>query len=110
MAGEYAANPGRRRTYTILTGIILLTLPCYCAGFIALSILPGGAGSDSTATRLPTLTGQPTGTATITPSPVPSPTLGPPIETLPPTPSQFVPPSRTPTTPATLTPTPTASM
>src|SRR5258706_4921366 len=97
MAADYAANPARRRTYTILTGIILLTLPCYCAGFIALSIGPGAAGGEATATHLPTLTGQPTGTATITPSPTASPTVGPPIETLPPTPSQFVPPSRTPT-------------
>src|SRR5215216_2664302 len=103
MAAEYAANPARRRTYTILTGIILLTLPCYCAGFIALSIGPGAAGSDSTATNLPTLTGQPSATATILPTATA--TLGPPIETLTPPPSQFVPPSRTPTNSPTPTPT-----
>ena len=35
---DSTAESVRRRTYTILTGIILLTLPCYCVGFLALAM------------------------------------------------------------------------
>gem|GEM_PF-3008885 len=38
----------RRRTYSILTGIIVLTVPCYCAGFLALMFAPPPA-TDATA-------------------------------------------------------------
>jgi hypothetical protein len=83
----------RRRTgYSVLIGIILLTIPCYLIGFAALFILqrPGqtviGA---ATSTPQPTLTNAPT------------PTLGE-------LPTQFVPPTVAPTQPVVAT-TPPAS-
>src|SRR5258707_15711279 len=93
MAGEYGANSARRRTYSILTGIILLTLPCYCAGFIALSLAPAAPGGPPTATLLATITGQPaaTGSATITFTPSPAQ----PSATLLATTTQFLPPTPT---------------
>src|SRR5919109_1182687 len=93
----------RRRIYTVLTGIFILTLPCYCLGFALLSL---DAQRDSLpATQTPPLSITPpalpfTTTATLSqilPSPV-TPTLPPTAtSTLPPTPTQFIPPTRTPT-------------
>ena len=80
----------RRRTYVILIGIILLTIPCYLSGIALLARAPNRGGATPTAepatetptpspTRLPpslvtvtppgTPTPQPTGTASITPTP-----------------------------------------
>src|SRR3989304_12977 len=110
MSIEYESESSKRRTYTILAGIIILTLPCYCAGFVALALAPRPGrptptSQEATLTSPPllptvteTLAGPPTGTAvTFTP--------GPPTATLQSTPTQFIPPSRTPT--ATFTDTPT---
>src|SRR5712691_2483753 len=91
MAGEYGANSARRRTYSILTGIILLTLPCYCAGFIALSLAPAPPNGNATAPLLATITGQPSATASVTVTPSPAE----PSATLLATTTQFVPPTRT---------------
>jgi len=103
----------RRRTYAILIGVILLTVPCYCAGVVALILAP-----DETAV-IPTITPTATITATNTQLPAPNPLTAVPTnnptitpgatETLPPTPGQFETetpiPSQTPT--FTHTPTPT---
>jgi hypothetical protein len=43
----------QRRTYTILIGIIALTVPCYCIGLSALALAPGTRASRSPTT--PTL-------------------------------------------------------
>lgn len=48
------AERGRRRNRIILSGIILATLPFYCAGIIAYVFAPGGAGSIPTSTPIPT--------------------------------------------------------
>src|SRR5262245_32389924 len=101
---EDAANNPRRRTYTFLTGLILLTLPCYCAGFIALALAPTpGTTPSPTNTLLATYTGLPpqtvTGTVTLeTLTPTLTLTASPstPTGTFQATPTQFVPPSRTP--------------
>ncbi len=110
-------DPRRQRRYAILVGIILITLPCYCAGWIAIrrapevSLLP-----TETATSEPivqTLTPSPTVTitATITLTPtmtptgfVPSPS---PTTTITPTPTETPIPSDTPLPTDTPTNTPT---
>ncbi|MBM2851122.1 MAG: hypothetical protein HW418_4064 [Anaerolineales bacterium] len=69
MSMEYGRESTRRRTYTILTGIILLTLPCYCAGFIALALAPQpGAATlpPLTATAAALLSPAPTGIGSAT--------------------------------------------
>lgn len=111
----------RRRIYTILVGIILLTIPCYCVGVFALTRAPEGGfeavpptlpvvvSSTPTNTAVPTiepeeLTAVPTTTyrfATFTP--------GPATATLPATPHQFLTPTRLPTLTPTPTNTPTAT-
>ena len=108
----------RRRTYAILIGIILLTLPCYVLGAGLLYIAPESGGDSNLETPVvpPDLTVFPTNTATPLPLPptltaVPTTTPGTPTAspTLPPTPEQFetptVPPTFTPPNPATPTPT-----
>jgi hypothetical protein len=97
----------QRRTYTILIGIIALTVPCYCISLIALALAPGTHASRSptltlppkipviaavtllpdatlrlTPTSSPTSTGTPTSSPTVskpteTPTPLPPPTLEP---------------------------------
>ena len=94
----------RRRTYTVLIGIIVLTLPCYCAGIVALMLAPGeGAPPTLPAVLSPT----PTETATVVDIPgtltaIPTATRFTPTP-LPSTPDQFT----TPTTLPSATPTPT---
>ncbi len=114
---DAASAPRRNRAaYSVLIGIILLTIPCYLIGFAALFILQRpSAGANATPT--PTATGLPT-------LAFPTPTLGevfpgftPPIiapsptrPTAPPTPNTspvIILPTATPT--ATEPPTPTAT-
>src|SRR5512137_2930799 len=93
----------RRAVYSVLIGIILLTLPCYIVGGIALAIAP----KDRTTQPTPQVTATFLLLATVTSS-GPTPTLGE-------LPTQFVPASVTPkpasseTAAATSTPTPTAT-
>ncbi|MEK7311649.1 MAG: hypothetical protein AAB382_06740, partial [Chloroflexota bacterium] len=103
----------RRRTYAILTGIIVLTVPCYCAGFFALMFAPNtptpGAATalPSTPTQLvlPTTAAAPTTEVPTTPTLTVTP--GGPTVTKPATPTQFVPPTSTFTPSPTFTPTAT---
>ncbi|HFE66598.1 MAG TPA: hypothetical protein ENJ93_04980 [Chloroflexi bacterium] len=104
----------RRRTYAILIGIILLTLPCYVLGAGLLYIAPesGGDGGLETPVTPSDITAVPTNTNTPLPLPptltsVPTTTPGTPTAspTLPATPEQF----ETPTLPPTFTPTNTAA-
>lgn len=104
----------RRRTYAILIGIILLTLPCYLLGAGLLFVAPesGGDGGLGTPVAPPDTTVFPTNTNTPLPLPptltsVPTTTPGTPTAspTLPATPEQF----ETPTLPPTFTPTNTAT-
>ncbi len=107
---ESEAVNARLRTYKILVGIILLTLPCYCAGILALTWRGPNQGSAATPTLLPTVTSQ--GLPGTTPgilTMLPSFTPGPPTITLPATPTQFAPPSRTPSFTPTVTETPTST-
>lgn len=110
----------RRRTYAILIGITLLTLPCYCLGIIAYiseqDPSPTLPPAIITATSLATVEGV---EATFTPSHTPISTrpIGLTTVTLPSTPDQFVTetrfptltPSITPSLPPTDTSTPTAT-
>lgn len=91
----------RKPIYNILIVIILATIPCYCAGFIALAVYPRPQGA---ATTSPT----PALSLTFTQTPY---LVGPGTpqsdRTLQPTPTQWFPPTFTPTATATQTPTPT---
>ena len=90
----------RKPIYTILITIILATIPCYCLGFIALSLRP---------TARPVLTATPTLMSTPAPTDTPF-VVGPGTTTprpLQPTPTQWFPPTFTPTATPTQTPTPT---
>ncbi|HRO24412.1 MAG TPA: hypothetical protein PLR07_08975 [Promineifilum sp.] len=122
----------RRRTYAILVGIILLTVPCYLSGIVLLSRAPNRGGSPTleantaTPTASPTPTrggtqlppaiisltppGSPTPQATITSSITPTPTdTSTPTDTptLTPTPTDTSTATPTPTETPTITPTPT---
>lgn len=102
----------QRRTYTILIGIIALTVPCYCLGLSALALAPGTRASRSptlapppntpvvaAVTLLPNATlrlmpteGQPhtltpTSSPTSTGTPTSSPTVSRPTETSTPSPT-----------------------
>ena len=47
----------RSRLRKVLVAVILITIPCYCAGLVALLLAPGGPGHpSSTSTPLPSLT------------------------------------------------------
>jgi hypothetical protein len=108
MINELLPKDARRRTQLILTGIILLTLPCYCAGCFALGLRPVQRDGASTATQIAAVTRIPVFTITFTSAP-PTPTLftpGPPTPTLTPTSTEFAPPSRTPS----LTPSSTSTL
>jgi hypothetical protein len=59
--GVYSLDHTRNRRRTTLLTIILATIPCYCLGFVALSLTPG----ERIATPTPT-PGTPTVTATET--------------------------------------------
>ncbi|HEY3290110.1 MAG TPA: hypothetical protein VGK87_08295, partial [Anaerolineae bacterium] len=73
----------RRATYSVLIGIILLTLPCYILGALAMAIAP----RDNVATSTP----RPTATLVILATANPNATA-----TLADVPTVFVPPTRTP--------------
>jgi hypothetical protein len=107
---ESEALGARLRTYKILIGIILLTLPCYCAGFLALTWRLPNNDLTPTPTLLPTVTSPalPSVTAGIL-TLLPPFTAGPPTRTLEPSPTQFAPPSRTPSYTPTTTDTPTST-
>jgi len=104
----------QRRTYTILIGIIALTVPCYCISLIALALAPGTRASRSptlapppntpviatvtlppdatlrltpTEGRPHTLTPTPISSPTSTGTPTSSPTISRPTETSTPLPS-----------------------
>ncbi len=113
--------PRRNRVaYSVLIGIILLTIPCYLLGFAALVILQrpnqnplvastASPAQQATETRpaTPTLADLPTQFVppTITPTGLPSPTRGLPTPTHTPTPTET--PTATPTHTPTATPTET---
>ncbi|MGH2521781.1 MAG: hypothetical protein ACRDH2_04675 [Anaerolineales bacterium] len=103
------ANSARRKMYTILVGIILLTAPCYCAACFTLALAPGAAPPNRPP---PTFTAFPTATAiaqiTFTP-PANTATPGTPTPTASLTMTPFAPPSRTPSDTPTLTPVATAT-
>jgi hypothetical protein len=107
---ESEAVNARLRTYKILVGIILLTLPCYCAGFLALTWRLPNNDLSPTPTLLATVTSPvlPAVTTGIL-TQLPSFTAGPPTTTLQASPTQFAPPSRTPSYTPTLTETPSAT-
>ena len=107
---ETEAVNARLRTYKILVGIILLTLPCYCAGFLALTWRVPDRNVTSTPTLMATVTNPalPSVTAGIL-TLLPSFTAGPPTKPLEATPTQFAPPSRTPSYTPTVTETPTTT-
>jgi len=125
---DAAGAPRRNRAaYSVLIGIILLTIPCYLIGFAALFILqrPGaGTTPTPTATGLPTLAfptptlGEvlpgftpPVVTAPSPTQPVVPPTPNPPPGIIPPTATETATPTATapPTSTATETATPTAT-
>jgi hypothetical protein len=87
----------KRRTYTILIGIIVLTAPCYCIGLIALTLAPG-----TRASRSPTL-------APPSKPPVIAAVTLPPDATLRPVPTEGQSHTLTPTSSPTNTGTPTSS-
>lgn len=89
----------RRTVYSILIGVILLTIPCYVIGIAALLIAQPGQADRSTTT--PTATLLAPLLQTFTPLP-PTPTFGE-------IPTQFVPPTVTPRPSDTPTPPPTAT-
>lgn len=98
----------RRRTYAVLIGIILLTLPCYCAGITALTLAPD---PDAPPTLPAVLSPTPTETATVVDIPgtltaIPTATRFTPTP-LGPTPDQFLTPTVMPTESPTETPTAT---
>jgi hypothetical protein len=107
---ESESLSARLRTYKILIGIILLTLPCYCAGFLALTWRLPNKDLTPTPTLLATVTNPalPSVTAGIL-TLLPSFTAGPATKTLEPSPTQFAPPSRTPSYTPTNTDTPTTT-
>ena len=79
----------KRRAYAILAGIIAATIPCYCAGIMAIQRSPGRATETPTVTSTSTIVSiEPLATATFTP--IPTDTLTPTITMTP-----FVPPSKT---------------
>ncbi|RMF01103.1 MAG: hypothetical protein D6768_11355, partial [Chloroflexi bacterium] len=92
----------KRAIYGVLIGIILMTIPCYCLGLIALAtapqveiIGPAVPGITPTATTPLFVTATPSNTpvpATATPT-----QPKPPTATLEPTPTQSFPPTITPT-------------
>ncbi len=90
----------RKPIYTVLIAIILATIPCYCLGFIALSLRT----STGRPTPSPTFTAELTLAPTETPHGVGGTSVP---RTLEPTPTQWYPPTFTPTPSPTLTPTPT---
>jgi hypothetical protein len=103
MTAPAQTKRNRRRLYGILIGIILVTIPCYCAGLVAIRRAPQHvtptASIGPTFTQAPFIASPtPTSTAALTATPT---------RTITPTP--FVPPTPTPTfTPEpTKTPTPT---
>lgn len=57
-------NEGPRNTRMILLGIILLTLPCYCLGFVLLATAP----SDESVQQAPDTTNPPLGARTMSPA------------------------------------------
>lgn len=83
----------RRTAYSMLIGIILLTLPCYIIGFVALGIAPRDRSTPTPTQMTPTFLVLATMTNTGA-----TPTLGE-------LPTQFVPPTRTPRQDASATPT-----
>src|SRR5512136_1470488 len=88
---------GKRTVYGVLIATILLTLPCYCLGFVALAARPGAQGPLVLPTGITlTVAVEPSATR------LPGGTLGP-------TPTNWVPPTLTPTPPATRTSTPAAT-
>lgn len=88
----------RRRTiYSMLLGIILLTLPCYVIGFVALGIAPRDRATPTPTQMMPTLFVLATSTNTVA-----TPTLGE-------LPTQFVAPTLTPHSDVSATPTPIIS-
>ncbi|HEY84730.1 MAG TPA: hypothetical protein G4N96_06425 [Chloroflexi bacterium] len=101
----------KRATYGLLLGVILLTIPCYCLGFMLLAASPEQNSKQPSATAPLVWTPRPTN------SPIPNPTFTPyaaqPTNTLQPTPTQFFPtvvlPSPTPTFTVTPQPSPTAT-
>jgi hypothetical protein len=99
----------RQRIHRLLTGIILMTLPCYACGIILLIGFGGRQPTSPSPTatveeieELPD-TNTPAGTPTLTYTP------GGPTVTLPFTPTQFFPPTITPTPSITLTTTGTTT-
>ena len=97
----------KRNIYAVLLGIILMTIPCYCLGIVALASAPRIEAPTITPFGFtPAITpGQ--GVATIAPGETtpldgPTPTPNTPTATLEPTPTQLFP-----TVPPTVTPTPT---
>ena len=123
--GEWYGRLSKRQrtTYGLLVALLLLTIPCYCLGFVVLGNappLPWLTPTVRATVSLPTPTSPvPTAMATLSPAVLPT-------ETLEPTPTQFFPtvvPAPTPTeapiatltlTPvpatATLTPTPSTTV
>ena len=114
-------DPRRRRRYAILAGVVVATLPCYCAGWIAIrrapevSLLPTETPTtvaiiqtlipSPTDTITPTITLTPSSTPTsFVPSPSPTPTETPTASDTP-LPSDTPVPTNTPTH----TPLPTAT-
>jgi len=90
----------RKSLYLVLVALILLTLPCYALGFIALQMIQTGADQSTPAPALPTAVSSPPATRiAATPSAVPSVTAA-----VSAGPSHTSVPTATPTT--TLTPTP----
>jgi len=106
-----AEQDRRRRTYRLLIGIILATLPCYFCGIVLLvGFSPQGREPTPTLTstlaETATITLTPSQTATITPTYTP----GGPTVTLPFTPTQFFPSTRTPSPSASPTITETSTL
>lgn len=110
-----ASNVARRaRIRSILTIIILATLPCYCLGLVLLQIGPRGNDADATDTPTATLTGEASPSSTLEPSDTPiifptaTETATPTITWTPSvTPTLFEPPTRTPSPSPTASPTET---
>lgn len=103
----------RRFTYSVLIGIILLTLPCYCLGLIAYSIAPDPDDAPPlpevivTPTLLSTVQGVPATFTVIPTFPVfLTDTPGAATATLPATPTQFRTPTIAPGVTPSITPTP----